>query len=343
MAEQLLDLRELPQAILAFASAEANGAAPDRCSAGRWLAKMLDGNFESAWCENDAIRRRGGPDPNRFWLGEDFGGKRVIVRCLHGLGDSVHFLRYVAMLRERAAKLIVEVPPALMELVPYFQGIDEVITWGEQAPHFPPEWDVQIEVTELPYVFRTTCSELPFNTSYLRLPTTILKRYKPEPLDLVSLRVGVVWTSGVWDAARSVPLEMLQRVLQMEGCEFWNLQGGLPREDWNCLHGSNKLHSAEVCASSVLGLAALISQMDLVVTSDTLAAHLAGALNVPAWVMLQYAADWRWMLERGDSPWYPSMRLFRQRHRGNWSDVIDDVQAALKEVLYSRQGRRTIT
>ncbi len=343
IAETLLERRELAEAITAFTSAEANGAAADQCCAGRWLAHMLSGDFEAAWCENDSIRARGAPDPHRFWLGEDFRGKRVMLRCLHGLGDSVHFLRYVALLREEAAKLIVEVPPALLDLMPFFAGIEEVITWGEQAPHPAPEWDVQMEVTELPYVFRTTCSELPLATSYLRLPAAELERCRPEPSNTASLRVGVVWASGVWNPARSVSLNLLEKVLQMNGCEFWNLQGGLSREDWNRVCGCEQLHSGESCASSVLGLAALISQMDLILTSDTLAAHLAGALNVPAWVMIECAADWRWMHERGDSPWYPSMRLFRQRHRGDWSDVIGMVETALKEKIYSRQQRAVIT
>ncbi|HKO17371.1 MAG TPA: hypothetical protein VJU82_00640, partial [Acidobacteriaceae bacterium] len=144
-AEWLLECRKLAHAVPALNCAELRGASPDRCSAGRWLAAMLRGDFPAAWVESDAIRSRGAPDLNRFWQGEDIRGKRVIVRCLHGFGDAVQFLRFAPMLRALVSKLIVEVPPAMSEIARCFQGVDSVITWGEQAPAVPPQWDVQVE------------------------------------------------------------------------------------------------------------------------------------------------------------------------------------------------------
>ncbi len=342
-AVALLERRECLLAIAAFDEAEGKGAESDLCCAGRWMGYMLQGNFEAAWSENDAIRRRRLPDPHRLWLGEDLRGRRVMVRCLHGLGDSIQFLRYAPMLRERAAKLIVEVPPALLELAPLLDGVGEVITWGKDAPSALPAWDVQIEVTELPYVFRTLCSELPLATSYLRLPATAVEKFRLEYSPSGVLRVGVVWAAGAWNPTRSVPLASLKKLLQTSGCEFWNLQGGAVRQEWTSLRGYTNLRDGDGCSGSILGLSALISQMDLVITPDTFAAHLAGALGVPACVLLERAADWRWMDSQRESPWYPSLRLFRARVRGEWAEVVDAVQIVLQEeVCLNRKKRGSV-
>src|SRR3954452_5184198 len=173
-AEDRLDRRDLAGAMEAFDAAEREGANADRCSAGRWMVSMLRGDFESAWRESDAIRRRGAPDPHRFWNGEDIRGKRVIVRCLHGFGDAVQFLRYAPALRARAKHVLFEVAPRFVELARSFDGVDHVITWGGEAPGVAPEWDVQMEVMELPYFFRTEVRDLPVAERYLRLPEQVL-------------------------------------------------------------------------------------------------------------------------------------------------------------------------
>ena len=336
-AEELLRRRELAPAERAFELAEWCGAGEDQCAAGRWLLAMLRGSFETAWQESDSIRRRGAPDPNRFWTGEDFTGKRVMLRCLHGLGDAVQFLRYAPMLKERAAKLIVEAPPALMELAPFFDCVDDVITWGELAPRVQPEWDVQMEIVELPYVFRTEIQDLPIATEYLRLPQHVLSSVVPRPSRADALRVGLVWACGEWNPTRSVPVQCLTPLVETEGCEFWNLQGGAARGEWKLLGRGARLHDAPELSNTVLRLAALIANLDVVITPDTLAAHLAGALGVPALVMLERAADWRWMHGREDSPWYPSLRLFQQRTEGDWCGVAERVRAALQQRVSQMQ------
>ncbi len=293
------------------------------------MTHMLLGEFEEAWRESDRIRELDVLDPDRFWDGSNYAGKRVIVRCLHGLGDAVQFLRYAPALRARARQLIVEVPPALVDLAPMFQGMGEVITWGEHAPERPPQWDVQMEINELPYVFRTVPAELPVQVHYLRIPAALKGSSAPVAKRPASLRVGVVWTSGEWNPSRSVPLSVLGEMLRTPGCEFWNLQGGRQRQEWNGLEDNGHLHQAAVCESSIPHLAGMIAQLDLVITPDTLAAHLAGALGTPAWVMLEHAADWRWQHGRTDSPWYPSLRLFRQRRPGDWQGVATDISEAL--------------
>jgi hypothetical protein len=338
-AERLLESRKLAHAVPALNYAERCGADPDQCSSGRWLASMLRGDFSAAWTECDAIRARGAPDPNRFWQGEDIRGKRVILRCLHGFGDAVQFLRYAPMLRNLVSKLIVEVPPAMLELAPYFDGIGEVITWGEQAPLTPPQWDVQIEIVELPYLFRTRIEDLPIATKYLHVPQHVLHEVAPRPNSPDALRIGLVWASGEWNPERSVPVHLLRTLVHASGCEFWNLQGGSPREQWSQLGSNFALHDAYSSSDTILKLAGLIAQLDLVITPDTLAAHLAGALNTPAWVMLERASDWRWMDARTDCPWYPSLHLFRQPSAGDWQGLVRHLQSMLVAVAHNPEER----
>jgi hypothetical protein len=342
-AEDRLQARDLVAAVSAYDDAEEWGEDPDRCAAGRWMAHMLSGNFEAAWHESDLICERGARDPHRFWQGEDLTHKRVILRCLHGLGDTVQFLRYAPLLQARASELIVQVPPQMLELAGSFRGVSRVITWGETAPAQEPAWDVQIEINELPYVFRTRSGDLPLSSRYLRVPAPWLRATSPEPADEDSLLVGVVWASGEWNPSRSITLETLDAVLQTCGCEFWNLQGGPARTAWAQQPRRRELHDADLCAESLPNLAALIAQLDLVITTDTLAAHLAGAQGVPAWVLLDYAADWRWQHERDDSPWYPSLRLFRQPSPGDWDTVIRKVRSALQMQAMAQERRRTVS
>lgn len=330
-AEALLDSRD-PAALRAFYAAERRGAHPDRCCAGRWMAHMLAGDFRSAWEESDAIRRRGGPDPHRIWNGEPLDGKRVMLRCLHGLGDAVQFLRYVPHLRAIASTLIVEVPPNLVELAGCIDGVERVISWGTLAPTEPVHWDAQIEVTELPYIFRSEPCDLPIAERYIHLPQARLNRVGRlmRPVNRVP-RVGVVWAAGDWNPSRSIPFSLMQELLSIENCEFWNLQGGPPQSDWNQLPPSPRFRDSAQCGDGLLNLACVIAQLDLVITVDTLAAHLAGALGVPGWVLLQYAADWRWMSCGTTSPWYISLRLFRQPSPGDWPSLITDAHKDLEE------------
>jgi hypothetical protein len=332
-AEEMLDGRRLSEACEIFHQAEAMGASPDRCGSGRWMTAMLRGDFEAAWRESDAIRMRGTPDPHRFWNGEDLRGARVMVRCLHGFGDAVQMLRYAPWLREIASRVIFEVPQRMLSLAPLFRGVDEVITWGEAAPEMPPEWDVQVEVTELPYLFRTTLDDLPITTHYLALPDATVQQTADAMGSAAKPRIGLVWASGEWNPERSIPLALFEPMICESSVEFWSLQGDVAAaeaEPW--IDAGMVRDATAICGDGLVALAATIANLDLVITVDTLAAHLAGALGKPAWVMLQYAADWRWMTARDDTPWYPMVRLFRQPKPGDWSGTVAAVQEALSKV-----------
>lgn len=329
-AEAALAEEDLATAIAMFGRAEPEVKDPDRCAGGRWMAYMLRGDFESAWKESDAIRRRGRPDPHRFWNGEELRGQRLMLRSLHGFGDAVQMFRFLPRLRERVAELIVEVPPRLVGLAPHFAGIGQVITWGEDAPAVQPAWDVQMEVMELPYALRVCADDLGPTTGYLHVP-------EPERLRVADLmgpkrlpRVGVVWCAGHWNPSRSVPFAEFRTLLGTVGVEFWSLQGDAERHAWKELGDSAAAHDVFRCGDGILPLAAVVQQLDLVITVDTLAAHLAGALGVPCWVLLQRRADWRWMCGCEDTPWYPSLRLFRQEKEGDWMRLLGRVRGLLE-------------
>lgn len=341
-AESLLDDRCLREAIQSFDRAEHHGANADRCSAGRWMASMLLGRFESAWRESDAIRRRGAPDPHRFWNGESIDGRSVIVRCLHGFGDSIQFLRYIPLLRRRASHVIVEVAPQFVDLAECTEGVDCVLPWAKKHSAQAPHWDVQIEVTELPYFFRSELHNLPVATNYIHLPQPMLRSAARCFPATDRMRVGVVWSCGEWNLSRSVPLQAMQPLLEDSRMQFWNLQGGAVRSEWrSCSRMSNLHEASEFCADAgLLPLACFMAQLDLVITVDTLAAHLGGALGVPTWVLLRYDADWRWMTGRNDSPWYPSLRLFRQDRNREWSDVIARVRRELAQSIASSSDEK---
>lgn len=333
-AERLLEERRLPEAVSLFHCAEAANCDPDRCAAGRWMASMLAGDFEAGWRECDSIRQRAMPDPNRFWQGEDLTGKRIIIRCLHGFGDAVQLLRYVSLVKAVATYVIVECAPPMVELVHCIHGIDEVITWGPGAPVSTPVWDVQLELMELPYIFRSTLASLPPITDYLQVPAA-QHSYGQRVLGTDSrIRVGVVWTSGEWNPTRSLPLDSLLSVLDRSECQFWNLQGGATRKQWQGLvRPANLRDHPALDHGGVLRLAGIAAQLDLIISVDTLAAHLAGSLHIPCFLMLPYAADWRWMVDREDSPWYPSLRLFRQPKPGDWAGVVRQIDRLLDEWL----------
>lgn len=316
MAEGLLNQRRIEEALVEFNRAEREGYDPDLCSAGRWTCLMLAGEFERAWRESDLISGRGKPDRHRFWDGKSVAGHRVLIRCLHGLGDTIQFIRYAPLLRRCASRVIIEAQPMLKELLSASNLADEVITWSEREP----VWDQQIEVTELPRIFRTTIHSIPAHVPYLFVPGS-----SSRPRTSAGLRVGLVWSSSMYDPARTIPLETMAEICSISGARFCSLQADPDRRQLLTCPAP----VLDLFESSIVTAAKNLHSIDLLISVDTMMAHLAGALGRPVWTLLPYQADWRWMLGREDSPWYPTMRLFRQNAPGDWRGVI----ARLKQML----------
>ncbi|MBV8809049.1 MAG: hypothetical protein JO033_10270 [Acidobacteriaceae bacterium] len=323
-AKGALRSRRVLEAVRLYEAAEHCGFDSDSCAAGRWTAYMLLGDFERAWHESDAISARGNPDRNRYWDGKDLAGRSIIIRCLHGLGDTLQFIRYASLARKQARFVTIEAQPSLKVLLKEANIADEVITWGEPEPF----WDQQIEVIELPRVFRTTVDSIPNEVPYFRLQNCngVMKYDGSRPL-----RVGINWASSAYNPARSMCLEQMAVLSTIQNVVLYSLQAGPERQK---LATCSALIE-DVCDESecVLIAANTAASMDLVITVDTMLAHLAGALGRPVWTLLPYESDWRWMLDRDDSPWYPSMRLFRQPHPGAWLQVIEGVWHELAAIV----------
>ena len=281
-----------------------------------WLHAMRGGDFTTAWKISDALLSTKKQQTNlprwvqSVWDGTSVVGKRVLVRCYHGLGDTIQFIRYVPLLKAIAAEVMVWVQPSLIPLLQSVRGIDRLLPLHDGSPEI--EYDVDLELNELPYLFRTTLATVPANVPYIFVEPASLSRNG-------LLRVGVIWQSGDWDNRRSIPFSEVKRLASVPGIEWHILQRDAARAGWDGSLGSIS------GGDNPLDDASLMRALDLVISVDTMTAHLAGALGVNTWTLLPCESDWRWMLDRDDSPWYPTMRLFRQREQGEWSAVVDEV------------------
>ncbi len=294
-----------------------------------WFRAMRRGDLAAAWEASDAILRAhaGVPCWHRprheqwVWDGTPLNGKRVLVRCYHGLGDTIQFIRYLPLVKQVAAETVVWAQPALLPLLRTADGIDRLEPLHDGA--FEGEYDVDVEVMELAHVFRSTIDTLPNTVPYLHAD--------PAPLGRDGrLAVGLVWRAGDWDERRSIPFHLLAPLAQIPGVDFHVLQRGPALDECPADFGTRS------GADDVLEAARVIRALDLVITVDSMPAHLAGALGVPVWTLLMHEPDWRWMLDREDSPWYPTMRLFRQRAPGDWAPVIRRVASELHALAAGR-------
>lgn len=322
--EKLLEKRCVEEALECFRTAQRLGADSNRCAAARWQCWMLLGRFECAWAESDFIAASGQEDPHRFWDGQPWHERRLVLRCLHGLGDTIQFIRFAPLLRKTCSRLIVQAHPQLTALLEGVAGVDRVFTWGSGCAE--SEWDSQMEITELPRAFRTTADSVPVEIPYIRIPPHRMSWAAAQFPKRRGLRIGVCWQCGPWDHRRSIPLRAFRPLFSRFDHQVFSLQKNAVLDQrqpgW-------QLHELESSARDVQDTAALISHLDLVISADTMTAHLAGALGCPVWIFLPFLADWRWMLHRPDTPWYPTARLFRQRRRGDWSNVIAEAAQAL--------------
>jgi hypothetical protein len=297
------------------------------------MAHMRRGDFAAAWLiSDDVLRRRrasredcsGWPRHLQFvWNGEPLDGKRVLVRCYHGLGDTIQFVRLLAVLRPRVAEITLWCQPQLVELLRTVRGADRVLPLHAGAPDV--DYDIDVEQMELPHVLRLSVDEIPRDVPYLRTdraPIPMLRRTAGEgSVGARECNVGLVWRAGDWIPQRSLSDEALARLGDVPGVRWYSLQypsRPLP-------FASRDLACADICE-----MAARMQRLDLIITVDTMAAHLAGALGLPVWTLLHEACDWRWLGDGNESPWYPTMRLFRQPAGGGWDDVIDRVRETLR-------------
>ncbi|NJK96001.1 MAG: glycosyltransferase family 9 protein [Bacteroidales bacterium] len=293
-------------------------------SSDKWIEHMRQGDFENAWKFSDMVLKSGinrdyQTQPRHFqciWDGTPLVGKRVLIRCYHGLGDTIQFIRYAPLVKSLAREVIVWAQPSLFDLLKSVSGIDRLLPLHNGNPE--AEYDVDIEIMELPHVFRTVLSTIPSRVPYLFADPVFLNDAQTR------LSVGLVWRAGDWDQSRNIPFSLLKPMFGLQNVDIYILQANARAAGWEKGWG---IHPGEF---GILDYARIIKGLDLIISVDSMPAHLAGALGAPVWVMLRKFADWRWMEHRMDSPWYPSMKLFRQKNEGNWDGMIAEVMAALK-------------
>jgi hypothetical protein len=300
---------------------------------------MRAGDFESAWEVSDSVlqqRLRSNASCSHWprhlqhvWDGTPLTGKRVLVRCYHGLGDTVQFVRLLAPLHRRARHVTLWVQPALLELMQSVQGIDRLLPLHDGAP--PSDHEVDIELMELPHALRLTPARIPARVPYIYVSPARLPAPTGQP-GAGLRRVGIAWRSGDWDAARSIPDHLVARFAAAKGVSWYSLQYGADHLP---------LPAIDLACKDISAMAARIRCLDLVISTDTMTAHLAGALGVRVWTLLPWDCDWRWLQDREDSPWYPTMRLYRQHRAGDWSEVIDSALSALETPAPTLPARGT--
>lgn len=291
-----------------------------------WRQHMRRGDFETAWTISDIslrtrIRERHSRSAERkLWCGEPLDGKRVLVRCSYGLGDTVQFIRFVPLLQRIAAGVILDLQPMLVPLLKYIDGLESVVVLKDELP--TNTYDVVIGLTELPHIFRTNLETIPV-APYVKITP---RRFQSTR----NLRVGLVWEGGGWDQRRAVPEQLFTEFDHIPGVTLHIIQRG-PALHRRCLGFGIDSGSDDVDEA-----ARTIAALDLMITIDSMPAHLAAAIGVPTWVLLHSDCDWRWMQKRSDSPWYPCMRLFRQKNAGDWPPVVGKVKRELECMARSR-------
>ena len=316
-------------------AAQADFAPAHHC---RGMIHLMLGDFERGWADmewrlrspNLALQPRRFAEPR--WDGSDLCGKTILLHAEQGLGDTIQFVRYASLVARKGGRVIVECQPAIADLVRTVSGVSQVLAADRfLAPEDLPPFDVYSSLLSLPRILGTRLETIPNRVPYINAGAKAdfwKDRLAPER----RLRVGLAWAGGpahIEDRTRSISLKDFAGLASVPNIAFYSLQKGpasaqaaSPPTGLNLIDYTSELND-------FADTAGLISNLDLVISVDTAVAHLAGALGRPVWTLLTWVPDCRWMLDRVDSPWYPTMRLFRQPSRGDWAGAIRQVAAAL--------------
>ncbi len=324
----LQELGQFDEALACFRRASVGRGDYAKAVACEGLLLLLRGDFAAGWEKYEARWRIGDLPPRDFaqpqWRGEPLAGKTILLHAEQGFGDAIQFLRYAPLVAARGGTVTVEIQKPLVRLAARIPGIT-VVARGESLPAF----HVQCPLLSLPLALGTTLDSIPATTPYLSVAAEQLAQWRSRLCN--GFKVGIAWAGSAVhrnDRNRSIPLERLAPLLEIEGPRWFSLQVGERAAD---LAGRKGVINLAPELTDFGETAAAIAALDLVITADTAVAHLAGALGKPVWLMLPFVPDWRWLLGRADSPWYPSMRLFRQPRAGDWDAVVAAVRGALAQ------------
>jgi tetratricopeptide (TPR) repeat protein len=334
-AHVLADCHEFDRALSIFAQA---AALKGRRAEASWCASLVRlrlGDFARGWQEYEwrwsqaswASQRRQFVAP--LWLGqESLAGRTILLHAEQGCGDTLQFVRYASKVAALGATVLLEVQPPLKPLLADLTGVAQVFARGEPLPWF----ELHCPLMSLPLAFATSLETIPCAIPYLRVPESRLRQWRERLGAPRSLRVGIAWAGSPAhknDHNRSIGLTRLRALLSTPAVEFVSIQREPSEPEAAALSGHRDLLHVGEELRDFADTAAVISLMDLVVSVDTAVAHLAGALGTTVWVLLPFTPDFRWLLEREDSPWYPTARLFRQPRPGDWESVLGRVREAL--------------
>jgi len=304
------------------------------------ILRLLRGDYKKGWpgYENRRLKsdwRHNYPfryDRKPRWHGESFAGQTLFVHDEQGFGDAIQFVRYLDMARTLGGRVVFETRKPLLGLLAGVKGIDEIT---ERSPDGRPraEFDLWCPLMSLPGIFSTTERSIPATMPYLQADPDKKKAWRKR-IAGKGFRVGLVWSGNPTHFRgrnRScIPADLLP-VLKVPGVRFYGLQKGAAAREAFELQKEGLITNLGDDLQDFSETAAAIANLDLVISIDTAVAHLAGAMGKPVWVLLAHVPDWRWLLERSDSPWYPTARLFRQTARGDWETVALQVATALAE------------
>jgi tetratricopeptide (TPR) repeat protein len=340
LATSYLDLRRMDEAMGTFNRALAMDPNNPDAHSNRAYALLLQGEFERGWeeyewrwkCPKFPSPRRGFRQP--LWNGEDPSGKRILVYAEQGLGDTIQFVRYVPSLAQRGAHVILECNRQLIPLLKQVRGVEQFVAYGDPLPDF----DWQVPMLSLPRASKTTRETIPVDIPYLRADPELIEKWRSKLAPANgTLRVALVWAgtpTHANDRHRSIPLAKLAPMAAVQNVRWYSLQFGPAAQQER--PAGLKVIDLTPDVRDFGDTAAILNELDLLVTVDTSPAHVAGAMGRPVWVMMPFNCDWRWMLEGESTPWYPSMRLFRQDRYGYWDSTIARVAAELDKLRPAR-------
>lgn len=325
---------KMPEAIAAYERALALSPKNSTIKYNLGIAQLTHGQlrrdvwlkYEYRWVVLRESPQRDFTQP--IWRGEPLEGKSILIYAEQGLGDTLQFVRYAGVLAARGATVHVEVQPPLKALLGSMPGATSVLAKGDPLPAF----DFHCPLLSLPFALDTRLDTIPDGTPYVQAPEDRIGKWSETLGPARRLRIGVVWRGNprhTNDANRSMPLETFQAIFASDIADFFSLQIRPSAAESAILGAHANCRDLTAAIADFGDTAALIAQLDLVIAVDTSVAHLAGAMGKPVWLLLPFAPDWRWMLDRADTPWYPQMRLFRQPAVRDWNRVVAEVARAL--------------
>jgi len=313
----------------------------------RSLAWLQAGDFEQGWSEYEWRWQRQKAKPHAFrqplWDGSSLAGRTIALHVEQGTGDTFQFIRYAALVKQRGGTVILRCPSPLIPLLSRCRGVDQLVSESAELPHS----DAQAPLMSLPGIFKTSLATVPATVPYLFVDERRVEAWRSHVRSTAGFTVGIAWQGNrhhAWDHHRSVPLSAFASLASLPGVCLISLQKGYGSEQVRSL--GKRLPIIELpseqnpAAESFVDTAAIMKSLDLVITVDTSIAHLAGALGVPVWVGLSLMADWRWLFDREDTAWYPSMRLFRQTRLGDWTSVFGRIRDELQKLVSSPPRQR---